>query len=201
MFEYKSLFIIYFLLVAMATVLIYHAYMMSPIVRGRIESDWTSASEGAGEGSLLKHSVLVEGFATQRVARPSSSAMNEGFRGSDEKTAALLTVAPDPQEVAGKFVDMVAGEPVKRDDGPYTLLTNSDCVTVVDKVRAADKGPWAEGGAGNEPNSEDCYRHNYQACVNSVGGSYAQMTNNYKRNNPDSCSSPFHEFLGNFYRP
>lgn len=184
MFEYKSLFIIYFLLVAMATVLIYHAYMMTPIVRGRIESDWVSRSEsgGAGEGSLLKHTVI-----------------NEGFRGSDEKTAALLTVAPDPQEVAGKFVDMVAGEPVKRDDGPYTLLSNSDCVTVVDKVRAADKGPWAEGSAGNEPNSEDCYRHNYQACVNSVGGSYAQMTNNYKRNNPDSCSSPFHEFLGNFY--
>lgn len=183
MFEYKSLFIIYFLLVAMATVLIYHAYMMTPIVRGRIESDWASLSASEGEGSLLKHTVI-----------------NEGFRGSEEKTAALLTVAPDPQEVAGKFVDMVAGEPVKRDDGPYTLLSNSDCVTVVDKVRAADKGPWAEGGAGNEPNSEDCYRHNYQACVNSIGGSYAQMTNNYKRNNPDSCSSPFHEFLGNFYR-
>ena len=183
MFEYKSLFIIYFLLVAMATVLIYHAYMMMPIVRGRIESDWASLSAEEGEGSLLKHTIIAE-----------------GFRGSDEKTAALLTVAPDPQEVAGKFVDLAPGEPIKRGDGPYTLLSKNDCVQVVERVAAADKGPWAEGGAGNEPNSEDCYRHNYQACINSVGGSYAQMTNNYKRSNPDSCSSPLHEFLGNFYK-
>jgi hypothetical protein len=166
MFEFRSLFIIYFMLVAMATVLIYHAYINMPIVRGRIESDWVM----------------------------------EGFRGSEEKTAAVIAESPDPEMVAGKYVDILPGEGVKRDGTPYTLLTDSDCVKVVDRVAAADKGPWSEGVAGNEPNSEDCYRHNSQACMNSRGGSYAQVTNNYMRLNPDSCSSPFHEFLGNFYK-
>lgn len=124
----------------------------------------------------------------------------EGFRGSAEKTVEVIAESPDPELVSGKFVDMKLGEAVKRDGKPYSLLTDSDCVRVVEHVGAADKGPWSEGGAGNEPNSESCYRSNSQACMNSHGGSYAQVTNNYMRLNPDSCSSPLHEFLGNFYK-
>jgi hypothetical protein len=30
---------------------------------------------------------------------------------------------------------------------------------------------------------------------------YLQRTNNYPRKYPDSCSAPFHEFLGTFYEP
>lgn len=32
-------------------------------------------------------------------------------------------------------------------------------------------------------------------------GNYTQLTNNYKRMNPDSCSAPFHELVNNFYKP
>jgi hypothetical protein len=32
-------------------------------------------------------------------------------------------------------------------------------------------------------------------------GNYTQLTNNYKRMNPDSCSAPFHELVNNFYQP
>ena len=32
-------------------------------------------------------------------------------------------------------------------------------------------------------------------------GNYTQLTNNYKRANPDSCSAPFHELVNNFYEP
>lgn len=142
---------------------------------------------------LIYQVIIVTPIARPRIEM-------EGFRGSDEKTAAVIAESPDPELVAGKYVDMQPGEAVDRSGMPYTLLTDSDCVKVVDRVAAADKGPWSEGVAGNEPNSEDCYRHNSQACMNSRGGSYAQVTNNYMRLNPDSCSSPFHEFLGNFYR-
>jgi len=34
-----------------------------------------------------------------------------------------------------------------------------------------------------------------------VGGQYVQRTNNYRREYPDSCSSPFTEFVGSVYAP
>ena len=34
-----------------------------------------------------------------------------------------------------------------------------------------------------------------------LGGQYIQRTNNYRRENPDSCSSPFTEFVDSIYEP
>lgn len=171
MMEIRSLVILYFLFIALATVYIYNIYINWPAIRAHIASDW------------------------------SSPLLSEGFLGSgSENLASVLSVAPEPDMVAGKFVALQSGEPVKRGTGPYVLLGDVGCLKVVEKSAAADKSPYAEGTSGNEPNSEACYRHNYQACMNSRDGSYAQMTNNYMRTNPDSCTSPFHEFLGNFYK-
>ena len=133
--------------------------------------------------TVLIYQVIV----VTPIARPRIEV--EGFRGSDEKTAAVIAESPDPELVAGKYVDMQPGEAVDRSGLPFTLLSDSDCLKVV-----------AAPIKGSEPNSEGCYRRNTQACMNSRGGSYAQVTNNYMRLNPDSCSSPFHEFLGNFYK-
>lgn len=175
MLELRSIVVIYILFVLLATTYIHYLYINWPTVRARIESDWTSP-------------LLEEGFTGQ------------GIGSNSENLAQVLATAPEPDAVSGKFVPLAQGEDVKRGGGPYTLIQDVSCLKSVERVAAADKGPWTEGTAGNEPNAEDCYRHNYQACMNSTGGSYAQVTNNYMRTNPDSCSSPFHEFLGNFYK-
>jgi hypothetical protein len=188
MLELRSIVIIYILFVLLATTYIHYLYINWPTVRARIVSDWTSP-------------LLEEGFAMQRIAYPEFVNTNEGFIGSSsENLAQVLATAPEPDAVSGKYVPLTQGEDVKRSAGPYTLIEDTPCLKSVERVSAADKGPWSDGAAGNEPNAEDCYRHNYQACLNSTGGSYAQVTNNYMRTNPDSCSSPLHEFLGNFYK-
>jgi hypothetical protein len=141
--EYRSLAILYFLFVALATIYIYNLYINWPAIRARIESDWSSP--------------LLESFTSM----------------PDQDAAAA----------AGKFVSLAAGEPVKKMGEPHVLLAKDACV-----IPAADSIVGAE----------DCYKHNFQAHVNSVGGSYAQMTNNYKRNNPDSCNS--NPLIGHFYK-
>jgi len=49
-------------------------------------------------------------------------------------------------------------------------------------------------------NSEMCYRADIGESLKKTGN-YLQRTNNYKREHPDSCSAPSHEFIGTFYTP
>lgn len=48
-------------------------------------------------------------------------------------------------------------------------------------------------------NSRSCYATDFQRMVDKTGN-YRQMTNNYKRNYPDSCSAPYQELVLNFYK-
>lgn len=48
-------------------------------------------------------------------------------------------------------------------------------------------------------NSRSCYATNFERMVDKTGN-FRQMTNNYKRNYPDSCSSPYQELVLNFYK-
>ena len=47
-------------------------------------------------------------------------------------------------------------------------------------------------------NSCACYNIDFANRIQRTGN-YTQLTNNYKRANPDSCSAPFHELVNNFY--
>lgn len=47
--------------------------------------------------------------------------------------------------------------------------------------------------------SRSCYATDFPRLIERVGN-YAQQTNNYKRNLPDSCSAPFHELVLSFYK-
>ena len=47
-------------------------------------------------------------------------------------------------------------------------------------------------------NSRSCYATDAEAYLSKVGN-YRQLTNNYKREYPDHCSSPNHELVLNFY--
>jgi hypothetical protein len=48
-------------------------------------------------------------------------------------------------------------------------------------------------------NSRSCYATDFERMVSKTG-TYRQMTNNYKRGYPDSCSAPYQELVLNFYK-
>lgn len=48
-------------------------------------------------------------------------------------------------------------------------------------------------------NSRSCYATDFQRELEKTGN-YRQMTNNYKRDYPDSCTSPLQELVLNFYK-
>ena len=50
------------------------------------------------------------------------------------------------------------------------------------------------------PTSQRCYETDFQTRIEQTG-TFRQLTNNYKRDQPDSCSSPLHEFVLSFYKP
>jgi len=50
------------------------------------------------------------------------------------------------------------------------------------------------------PTSQRCYEADFQSRLEK-GGNYRQLTNNYKRAAPDSCSGPLHEFVLAYYKP
>lgn len=50
------------------------------------------------------------------------------------------------------------------------------------------------------PTSQRCYESDFQSRLEK-GGNYRQLTNNYKRAAPDSCSGPLHEFVLAYYKP
>jgi hypothetical protein len=45
-----------------------------------------------------------------------------------------------------------------------------------------------------------CSEADFEQRTNLVGN-YVQRTNNYKRGDPESCSTPFHELSTSFYKP
>jgi hypothetical protein len=49
-------------------------------------------------------------------------------------------------------------------------------------------------------NAQACYESDFANRIQRTGN-YSQMTNNYRRKNPDSCSAPVHELVNNFYKP
>ena len=48
-------------------------------------------------------------------------------------------------------------------------------------------------------NAKRCYDGDFQTRIEKTG-SYNQMTNNYKRGDPESCSAPFTEFVSSYYK-
>lgn len=47
--------------------------------------------------------------------------------------------------------------------------------------------------------SRSCYATDFQRSIEKTGN-FRQLTNNYKRSGPDSCSAPFQELVLNFYK-
>jgi hypothetical protein len=54
-------------------------------------------------------------------------------------------------------------------------------------------------GKAPSPTSKRCYDEDFQTRIERTGN-FRQLTNNYKRGTPDSCSSPNHDLLLSFYK-
>jgi hypothetical protein len=48
-------------------------------------------------------------------------------------------------------------------------------------------------------NSQTCYDHDFQTRLE-LTGNYIHRTNNYRHEDPESCTSPFQEFVTAFYK-
>jgi len=53
-------------------------------------------------------------------------------------------------------------------------------------------------GPAPRPTSQTCYETDFQKRLEKTGN-YKQLTNNYKRGTPDSCSEPLHEMTLSYY--
>lgn len=49
------------------------------------------------------------------------------------------------------------------------------------------------------PTSKTCYESDFQTRIEKTGD-FRQLTNNYKRGTPDSCSAPLHDLTMSFYK-
>ncbi len=116
----------------------------------------------------------------------------QGFQGSSGPAAgnpvvrrpiAAVEAFEDMEDPTGEFRPAEAA--VEDARKPYALL---------DGVLAP-----GEPGRFVSPNAKDCYDADFQKRLE-MTGNYRQLTNNYKRAVPDSCSAPTHELVLNFYK-
>jgi hypothetical protein len=76
-------------------------------------------------------------------------------------------------------------------DGP--AATDASYLLLTDILPAAEAG-----AAANSPTSQRCWEEDFQKRLEKTGN-FKQMTNNYKRGTPDSCSAPLHDLTTTFY--
>ncbi len=165
--------------------------------------------------------VLVLFFQTQRYIGPNPIIrqrleVKEAFQGSTEGAAAEAPIA----EEAGKgLAPAVAGLELPRQ--PYTLLN--------DWMQPKQPQDAVQGAAGNPPSqpaaipdsvygqtvanvyaetgvlpraaysAQTCYEADFKTRLEKTGN-FRQMTNNYKRGDPDSCTAPNQEVALGYYR-
>ena len=114
---------------------------------------------------------------------------------TEEKNASLLT------ESAGKGGDMkmsspVAGNPLTNfppnKPSPVNFGDGSNYMLLSDELEPIDSGLSCV-------NSRSCYAVDTDRLQEKTGN-FRQLTNNYKRGYPDSCSSPYQELVLSFYK-
>lgn len=106
----------------------------------------------------------------------------EGFENKLDKPASLmpehspiLEFPPDTPSPADLY-----------NNQPYHLLSDN-------------MAPPREKEALSCVNSRSCYATDFNRAISKTGN-FRQLTNNYRREYPDSCSSPYQELVLNFYK-
>lgn len=118
----------------------------------------------------------------------------EGFLGAPEKDASLLI------ETAGTRKDLktngtIEGDPILENPpnkpSPVNFANRSSYLLLEDELKGMDSGISCV-------NSRSCFASDFGRLQEKTGN-FRQLTNNYKRGYPDSCSSPFQELVNSFY--
>lgn len=119
-------------------------------------------------------------FGANPIFRPRLD-VREAFQGASGPQDAAV---PYPEE-AGEGQSPAPAELEKMAD-PYALLKGwlPTGVDTVDKIKL---------------NAQGCYEGDFQTRLERTGN-YRQLTNNYKRGSPDSCTAPFTELVLPFYK-
>lgn len=84
---------------------------------------------------------------------------------------------------------------------PFTLAPDNYDNTKADEPYALLSGvlPVKTNQVKGPLNSQSCYDHDFQTRLERTGN-YIQRTNNYRHEDPESCTSPFQEFVTAFYK-
>lgn len=120
----------------------------------------------------------------------------EGFSPDEEKDASMLA------ETAGTGQDLkmsakITGDPLiqlpPNKPAPVDFANRSSYLLLSDEMKTlpADSGICCV-------NSRSCFAADFDRLQEKTGN-FRQLTNNYKRGYPDSCSSPFQELVLSFY--
>jgi hypothetical protein len=114
---------------------------------------------------------------------------------TEEKNASLLA------ESAGKGGDFMMSSPVAGNPltnfppnkpSPVSFRDGSNYMLLADELEPIDSGLSCV-------NSRSCYAVDTDRLQEKTGN-FRQLTNNYKRGYPDSCSSPYQELVLSFYK-
>ena len=105
---------------------------------------------------------------------------------SSESQATLLSRKIGNEESVLEFPPDTPGPADLYNNNPYHLLSDEMSPPRVNETISC-------------VNSRSCYATDFERMVSKTG-TYRQMTNNYKRGYPDSCSAPYQELVLNFYK-
>lgn len=125
----------------------------------------------------------------ERFGYPSYSYWTEGYENMSDKPASegpLLNSKIGDESPVMEFAPDTPGPADLYNNQPYHLL-------------ADEMPPPREIESISCVNSRSCYAQDFERMVSKTGN-YRQMTNNYKRGYPDSCSAPYQELVLNFYK-
>ena len=112
-----------------------------------------------------------EAFANPKASSDESSPLLK----EDKSTSPIMDYPPDTPGPADLY-----------NDQPYHLLSD-----ILSPPRTKEAISCVD--------SRSCYAVDFNRMVSKTGN-FRQFTNNYKRNYPDSCSSPYQELVLNFYK-
>ena len=120
----------------------------------------------------------------------------EGFLGAEEKDASYMTESAESGRDM-KMSSKIPGDPIltapPNKPSPVDFANRNSYLLLSDELKALppDSGISCV-------NSRSCFATNFDRLQEKTGN-FRQLTNNYKRGYPDSCSSPFQELVLSFY--
>ena len=139
------------------------------------------------------------GPASERFGYPSYSYWEnfekENFENLNDKPAAFTDDSEDSSLLAKKVESETPVMEFAPDTpGPADLYNNQPYHLLADEM-----GQPRDKESLSCVNSRSCYATDFQRMIDKTGN-FRQMTNNYKRSYPDSCSAPYQELVLNFYK-